>query len=166
MMERMAEESIHSPQLMQSICLNIGLLPERTSEITDRTITDSCRFTCMNLPYADVVRVLKAGPPTRGQKRLKYMLKDQSKRDIYSFLLKILGDNPPLVEIDMEELLNRVQDNVVDIKITTRKIKDTLKNWQKILDEQSALYQVFEWKDDTIHILDNLFLFYLRWTDI
>ena len=119
MMERMAEESIHSPQLMQSICLNIGLLPERTSEITDRTITDSCRFTCMNLPYADVVRVLKAGPPTRGQKRLKYMLKDQSKRDIYSFLLKILGDNPPLVEIDMEELLNRVQDNVVDIKITT-----------------------------------------------
>ena len=94
------------------------------------------------------------------------MLKDQSKRDIYSFLLKILGDNPPLVEIDMEELLNRVQDNVVDIKITTRKIKDTLKNWQKILDEQSALYQVFEWKDDTIHILDNLFLFYLRWTDI
>lgn len=101
----------------------------------------------MNLPYADVVRVLKAGPPTRGQKRLKYMLRDQSRKDIYSLLLKILGDNPPLVELDMEELLKRVQDNVTDVKITTRKIKDALKNWQKILDEQSALYQVFEWKE-------------------
>ena len=64
---KMAKESIYSPQLMQSICLNIGLLPESGVVITDEMIEESCRFTCMNLPYADVVRVLKAGPSTRGQ---------------------------------------------------------------------------------------------------
>ncbi len=77
---KMAEESIHSPQLMQSICLNIGLLPKKIEEITEVTIEESGRFTCMNLPYKDAVRILKAGPSTRGKQRLKYILKDGSNR--------------------------------------------------------------------------------------
>ena len=111
LMSRMAEESIHSPQLMQSICLNIGLLPENVESITEEMIEEGCRFTCMNLPYADVVRVLKAGPPTRGQQRLKYSLNDGSKRDIYSLILKILADNPPLVQLSIEELMERIRKN-------------------------------------------------------
>ena len=34
-------------------------------------VEESCRFTCINLPYTDVIRILKAGPPTRGQQRLR-----------------------------------------------------------------------------------------------
>lgn len=163
---RMAMESIHSPQMMQAICLNIGLLPLEYSDITDKIIEESCRFTCSNLPYADVVRILKAGPPTRGQQRLKYEMKDGSKRDIYSMILKILSDNPPLIELDLSELMERIQDNVMGAKITSRKLRDCLKNWQKIIEDQGALYQVFEWKDDTLHISDNLFLFYIRWSEV
>lgn len=160
---RMAEESIHSPQMMQSICLNIGLLPEDSSIITDEMIEESCRFTCMNLPYGDVVRVLKAGPPTRGQKRLQYELSDGSKRDIYGVILKVLADNPPLVELGIEELMERIKRSVPDNLIKQQKIKDALKNWQKLLEVQGSLYQVLEWKDETIHVLDNIFLFYIRW---
>lgn len=87
----MAMESIHSPQVMQAICLNIGLLPVETADINESVIEESCRFTCANLPYADVVRILKAGPPTRGQKRLKYKLPDGSQRDVYSLILKMLA---------------------------------------------------------------------------
>lgn len=163
MIAKMAVESIHSPQLMQSICLNIGLLPDNYIEITAEVIEESCRFTCTNLPYADVVRVLKAGPSPRGQKRLKYNLGDGSQRDIYSLMLKVLADNPPLVEIGLDELINRIQKNVVGIKITTKKIRDALKNWKKTLEDSGNLYQVFDWKDDTVHVLDNLFLFYIRW---
>lgn len=163
LMSRMAEESIHSPQLMQSICLNIGLLPEKTEIITEQMIEESCRFTCMNLPYADVIRVLKAGPPTRGQQRLKYTLRDGSKRDIYSLILKILADNPPLVELSIEELMERIKKNTNSNMVKQQKVKDALKNWQKILELQGSLYQVLEWKDDVIYILDNMFLFYIRW---
>ena len=60
LIERMALESINSPQLMQSICLNIGLLPFDVEEITDEVSMESCRFTCNNFPYSDVVRVLKS----------------------------------------------------------------------------------------------------------
>lgn len=163
---RMAMESIHSPQMMQAICLNIGLLPQEHTTITDEVIEESCCFTCTNLPYSDVVRVLKAGPPTRGQKRLNYEMMDHSKRDIYSLILKVLADNPPLVEMELEELMNRIQNNVAEAKITSKKVRDALRNWQKILDEQGSLYQVFEWKDDVLHLLDNLFLFYIRWSQI
>ena len=160
---KMAEESIHLPQLMQSVCLNIGLLPERTEEITEATIEESCRFTCMNLPYKDVVRVLKTGPSTRGQQRLKYTLKDGSQQDIYGLILKILADNPPLIELRMEELMERIKKNTNDTMIKQKKVKDSLKNWQKMLEQQGSLYQVLEWKDDVIYILDNMFLFYIRW---
>ena len=159
---RMAKESIHSPQLMQSICLNIGLLPDSSDTITDEVIEESCRFTCMNLPYGDVVRVLKAGPSTRGQQRLQYTLSDGSKRDIYGLILKVLSDNPPLVELSIEELMERIKNSAPENMITTKKVRDSLKNWQKLLETLGSLYQVLEWKDDTIHVLDNMFLFYIR----
>lgn len=166
LMERIAEESIHSPQLMQSICLNIGLLPGSNPDISEEVIEESCRFTCMNLPYGDVVRVLKAGPPTRGQQRLKYTLRDGSKRDIYSLLLKILADNPPWTKLGIEELMERINNNVSDYIIKQRRVVDALKNWQKILENHGNLYQVVEWKDDTLYILDNMFLFFIRWESI
>lgn len=163
LLSQMAEESIHSPQLMQAICLNIGLLPGKEGAITDEMIRESCRFTCMNLPYADVVRVLKAGPPTRGQQRLKYDLSDGSSQDIYSLVLKILADDPPLIELGIDELMERVKNNILENTIKAKKLKDSLKNWMKVLETQGSLYQVLDWKDDTIYILDNMFLFYIRW---
>lgn len=163
LISKMAKESIHSPQLMQSICLNIGLLPENTNMITNEMIEESCRFTCMNLPYADVVRVLKAGPPTRGQQRLQYTLSDGRRLDIYGLILKILADNPPLIELGIDELMQRIKQTMDKNIIKPQKVKESLKNWQKMLETQGILYQVLDWKDDTIYVLDNMFLFYLRW---
>ena len=62
--------------------------------------------------------------------------------------------------------MDRIQSNVPARKITTQKIREALRNWQKLLEENGALYHVFEWKDDIIHILDNLFLFFIRWSGI
>lgn len=165
--ERIAMESIHSPQLMQSVCLNCERAARGVSLITDEVVEESCRLTCINFPYESVVRLLKAGPFTRGQKRLKYELSDGMELDLYSILLKILADNPPCTKLDFEEIFQRIDNKVVDgqHKITTKKIKDTLNKLQKLISEQRALYQVFEWKDDCIYILDPLFLFYIRWVD-
>lgn len=116
---------------MQSICLNIGLLPECGLTITNHMIEESCKFTCMNLPYGDVVRILKAVPPTRGQQRLRYRLSDGSNRDIYSLILKVLADNPPLIELEIEELMERIRNNVSDQIIKPQKVKDSLKTGRK-----------------------------------
>lgn len=56
-------------------------------------------------------------------------------------------------------------ENVIGLEnmVKQQKVKDSLKNWQKMLESQGSLYQVLEWKDDRIYILDNIFLFYIRW---
>ena len=59
----------------------------------------------------------------------------------------------------MERIKNTANDNMIKQK----KVKDSLKNWQRMLEQQGSLYQVLEWKDDVIYILDNMFLFYIRW---
>lgn len=164
--ERMAMESIHSPQLMQSICLGIGFIKPEAEEITNDMINAACRLVVSNYPYSDVFRVLKAGPPTRGQRRMQYTLNNSTQMDIYSLVLKILKDNPPLIEMSLDELLRRMRGQMGNDKMTSKKIKDTIKNMQKVIAEQkSELYKVFEWKNDTIYILDSLFLFYLRWIE-
>ena len=74
-----------------------------------------------------------------------------------------MADNPPLIELPLDELMERIKKNVKDNAIKPQKVKDSLKNWQKILGSQGSLYQVLEWKDDVIYMLDNMFLFYIRW---
>ena len=78
-------------------------------------------------------------------------------------ILKVMADDPPIIELGMEELMERIRNNIGAQVIKPQKVRDSLKNWQKILETQGILYQVLEWKDESIHILDNLFLFYLRW---
>ena len=141
----------------------ISRMANKSLEITDETVSESCRFTCMNLPYGDVVRILKAGPPTRGQQRLRYELQDGSKRDIYSLILKVLADDPPSIKLSIEELMERIRNNMADNVLKQQKVKDSLKNWKKLLEIQGSLYHVLDWKDDTIYVLDNMFLFYIRW---
>ena len=42
-------------------------------------------------------------------------------------------------------------------------VRNYLKNMQDILDSSDRSYEVLEWKDNNLYILESLFLFYLRW---
>lgn len=163
--KRISVESIHSPLLMQSVCLNIKYIQKDDEKITDTSIDDSCRFTCLNYPYNSVVNMLKAGPPSRGQQRIKYDMTNGGKLDIYSIILKTLAENPPYTCLNFDEIKTRIGKIVMNsaTKISNKKVQDALKNLQKLINESEAISQVFEWKDSSLFILDPLFLFYLRW---
>lgn len=163
--QKIAIESIHSPLLMQSVCLNINYTQKDNEKITETLIDESCRFTCLNYPYNSVVNILKAGPPSRGQQRIKYDMINREKLDIYSIILRTLAENPPYTALDFDEIKRRIDTIVMNstAKISSKKIRDALKNLQKLIDESEAIIQVFELKDSYLYILDPLFLFYLRW---
>lgn len=164
--DRIATESINSPQLMQAVCLNLSyVMDDDLKEINDGMIEKSCEFTCINFPYQNIVKLLKDGPPSRGQQRVKYLLSCGGSIDIYSIILKILSLNPPNTSLEFDEIKIRIDKIVsnVEAKPDNKKIKVALNNIQKLLEAQPSFYQVFEWKDNSIYILDPLFLFYLRW---
>lgn len=167
---KMALESLTSPQLMQSICLNLAIIlnldEEDIKQIKDQKKLKECyRFTTINLPYQEVVKKLVAGPPTRGQKRKEYELGNGDEADIYHLLLKAIALDPPGVSLSLNKMKERVDQLMLNSheKIERNKIKDSLQKIHDIMLASGQIYQVFEWKDNQIFILDPLFLFYLRW---
>lgn len=166
----LAMESLTSPQLMQSICLNLSLILDidslniNTFENRD-VLEDSYRFTTINLPYQDVVKKLIEGPSTRGQQRTKFLLNDGSAADIYQIILKAIAANPPTVSVTLEEMKQRVDSLLAPSaeKIEKNKIKLRLQKLNDVMQANGQIYQVFEFKDSHVFILDPLFLFYLRW---
>lgn len=167
---KMARESLTSPQLMQSVCLNLGIILNidniAIKKIEDIKELEECyRFTTINLPYQDVVNKLIAGPPTRGQGRKKYHLDQGEKADIYHLLLMAIALDPPAISIDLDAMKERIDEltKYSTEKIERAKISTSLKRLDEIMQLNGQIYQVFEWKDNQIFILDPLFLFYLRW---
>ncbi|MGL4738592.1 MAG: ATP-binding protein [Cellulosilyticaceae bacterium] len=162
--EKIALESIDSPLLMQSICFNIICLNSGIQEITTETVNDSCRFTCINYQYKNIVRILQEGPPRRGQKRVTYPLYNGIECDIYGMIIQALSEDPPYTCLSLNEIKGRIDQMIVEgfaKKPTTQRIREALNKLQDIMEQEN---QVFEWKDHCIYILDPLFLFYLRWS--
>lgn len=166
----MALESFASPQLMQAICLALAkvLDIDNNSNVKiegHQHLIDAYRLTSSNLSYEEVIRKLRLGPNTRGNKRKAYLLSEGTEADIYELVLKALANDPPSISISLENMKKRIDEliNVQSEKPTMKKIKETLLQIKTILQNSEAIYQVLDYKDETIYILEPLFLFYLRW---
>ena len=167
--EKLAVECLTSPQLMQYICLSICTLleDEEKTQVDANLLERAYKFTTMNFNYADVVNVLSKGPNPRGQQRKLYKTIDGKDLDLYGVMVEILAKNPPLMEIDFETFYERILCTIdtknQQIKIEKQTVKNHLKYLQNVLDGKEEIYRAIEWKDETIYVLDPLFLFYLRW---
>lgn len=166
--EKLAEESIGSPHLMQLICLNICNLEkvdkQKVKQIPDEVLEKAFRFSTMNLDYETITEVMRQGKNPRGKSRKKFMTGSMGELDLYGLILEAIAIDPPIVSIGFEELMGRVQSLIIgEDRPTTKSLKDYLKNLQEVLSEKGRAYEVIEWKDDVLYVLESLFLFYLRW---
>ncbi|MCY0874667.1 MAG: ATP-binding protein [Firmicutes bacterium] len=165
---RIASESLTSPQLAQNICLNlarvIGVDDSQVVNFESKHLLNAFHRTTLNTSYADVVQVISTGPPTRGQRRMQYTVGDK-RIDVYGLILTAITIDPPIISISGEKLRERMESLIeAGQRIDRNRVSDTLKQIQALLQDRPSLYQVMEWKDDKLYILDPYFLFYLRWT--
>lgn len=140
---------------------------EEKTQVDANLLERAYKFTTMNFNYADVVNVLSKGPNPRWQQRKLYKTIDGKDLDLYGVMVEILAKNPPLMEIDFETFYERILCTIdtknQQIKIEKQTVKNHLKYLQSVLDGKEEIYRAIEWKDETIYVLDPLFLFYLRW---
>ena len=140
---------------------------EEKTQVDANLLERAYKFTTMNFNYADVVNVLSKDPSPRGQQRKLYKTIDGKDLDLYGVMVEILAKNPPLMEIDFETFYERILCTIdtknQQIKIEKQTVKNHLKYLQNVLDGKEEIYRAIEWKDETIYVLDPLFLFYLRW---
>ena len=167
--DTIATESLTSPQLMQYICLSICILLKvdngKTKEITSNILEKAYKFTTYNLDYADVVNLISNGPLSKGKKRNKYTTKTGQQMDLYQLVVESLSENPPLMGLTIDDIRERVNSLIENNEgmPERQKIKNTVTQIQKLINDKEDIYKVLEWKDEMIYIIDPLFLFYLRW---
>lgn len=166
--DRLVEESICSPQLMQLICLNICTLEnvdeKEIGKIKDDTTEKAFQFSTLNLDYEKIANVIKQGKNPRGKSRKSYQTAEFGRLDLYGLILEAIAVDPPIVSVNFDGLMNRILSLITgEEKPTAKSLKDYLKNLQEVLSDKGKSYEVIEWKDNVLYILESLFLFYLRW---
>ena len=167
--EKIAIESLTSPQLMQYICLNICTILELSQSGEKRVcsyiLETAYRYTTANFEYGDVVAFLKKGPNPRGKSRKHFKAKDGRSYDLYELIVKSIAENPPIMQLEFEDVQERIVKLLDDDseKPKAQAIREHLTKLQELINGREDIFRVLDWKEGTLYILDPLFLFYLRW---
>lgn len=167
--EKIAVESLTSPQLMQYICLNIctilELKQDNAKKVEEDVLETAYRYTTANFEYGDVVALMKKGPNTRGKRRKHFVSNNGKSYDLYELIVRSIAENPPIMRLEFEDIRDRIYNLLSDAsdKPTSQAIKECLAKLQELLNGREDIFRVLDWKEGSLYILDPLFLFYLRW---
>lgn len=165
--ESLVGESLASPQLMQLLCLNLCVLIKADSgnavDVSEEIIKKAYKFSTLNLDFKNVTAVISNGKTKRGRERKKYCT-SKGELDLYSLILEAIAQDPPIEEIGFDDLLTRINKTIVgNDKVTPKSLKEYLGNIQEVLNDKNRTFEVLEWRDNVLYVIEALFLFYLRW---
>jgi hypothetical protein len=162
-------ESLRSPQIMQTLCLEVcrSLSRDRPFEHVkleeiNRAEVKTRTLRSYQMPTA--FHFLLNGPSERGSKRLDYLLKDATKADVYQILVEVLRRDPPFVQLSLDEIKERMRSLVADKREPN--IRGALQQIEEIYRGKKTAPPIV-WDDEKrqLTIIDPHFYYYLRNTD-
>jgi hypothetical protein len=176
---RLARESLGSPQIMQLLCLEVchtkGIEAESAEEIAvpfsssdgDLVLLRAARA----VDFTTLFGALQDGPPSRGRLRTLYPIIDGTTGDVYHLVLRALALDPIETEISYESLKRRVFSLcATEEKPSGVSIVGTVEQLSSIAQERggagSTLREpAIEWMAARREVVlsDAYFAFYLRW---
>jgi hypothetical protein len=168
--KKLATEALGSPQLMQSLCLNLCLekgirnkqdLESRT-EVSDAEYNAVLERTTLQTDYSRTVEKLHTGAKERGTQRKEFKLKDGSTGDVYRAILLALIENPPRLSFDYDEIMDRVKRICEGESPVGSSVQLALKQMDGIAKDIKRDTPVLEWDDDKLEVTNPYFMFYLR----
>jgi hypothetical protein len=166
-LKRLAGECFGSPQLMQSVCLNLcfamGIEETCAGEgrkVSGEDIKRALTFTASNATHQSTVEGLHSGPRQRGMERKEFSFKDGTKGDVYRAILLAVATDPIKLNLQYSELLRRVQELCLSESPVGSSISGALEQMDKIASNYPP--KPIEWQDDVLDIVDPYFLFFLR----
>lgn len=169
-----AMESAGSPQLMQSLCLNLCFEEDiyetfhelRVIQPNVDMIEKICRRVAQTNDYSSVIRVMKDGPKVRGTERNSYVLKDGKPSDVYPILMKAISQSPPELTLSYPRLLMRIASVCVDDHPQGSSVTGACMHMSALANDVSGA-PIVEWdaEKDVLDIRDPYLLFALRWNE-
>ncbi len=170
--KRFATESLSSPQLMQSLCLDLC----RVKSIDDQ-LQEKKALTVNNEDLDRVLKgvatassgqtaldILEKGPRVRGTERKTYKLKDGLEGDVYTVVLRAIASGEPRLTLKYPEIRLRVEEITAGEPPSGSSIVSTLTQMDEAA-QQMRQDRVLEWDEDkeTLNFPDPYFLYFLRW---
>tara|TARA_R110000772_G_scaffold246863_1_gene360590 strand:+ start:607 stop:1905 length:1299 start_codon:yes stop_codon:yes gene_type:complete len=168
--QRLAIEALGSPQLMQTLCLNLCLemgirekqeLVSRTT-VSDNTFATALERTTLTTDYLRTVEKLHTGAKERGTQRKEFNFSDGSKGDVYRAVLLAIVANPPRLSFDYDEIMARIKLICIDDAPSGSSAQLALTQMGGIAKDVGAVAPVLEWDDDKLEVINPYFMFYLR----
>lgn len=157
----LAQESITSPQLMQENCFQLAFAAmQKKQSISLELGHFAFKQTARN--YAHYERLVKAIVQGIGRRKL-YAL-TQGSVDIYHLLLLAFKADPPVTELSMVTLKERIKCLLLSKELLSSTIiSATINKIIKIVEATMPDLDALEYKAQCLYILDPFLLFYLRW---
>lgn len=170
---RFAEEAFGSPQLMQSICLNLALVLDTKEtrrdfarvEVDTNKVADTLRRTSAFADFSKMLRDLHIGAKTRGTERKEHDLIDGTKGDVYRAILLAMKQEPAKLSFTYDEITTRVKESCVGDAPTGSSVNAALAQMHTIAEILQPGASPLSWDDPTLDIVDPYFLFFLRCSD-
>lgn len=168
--QRLAEEAIGSPHLMQEFCREICNIREIKETLDDKIIIDSIDEEPLFQSVAQntgkvIFDKLSKGPRQRAD-RVQRKLVNGETTDIYGLVLHALAQlRPSLDTIEYETLRSAIRDVSSVTQPQAHEVTRVLDKMSQIAasDESSTPVIDREKEDRILHITDPFFAFYLRW---
>jgi hypothetical protein len=171
--KRLATESLSSPQLMQSLCLELCRshhLEEAPDEATVLSIGDLdigkiLRSVASASSCQTALDILATGPRVRGTERKTYKLKDGTVGDVYTVLLKAVASGDPLLTLRYLEIRDRADQVTEGDGPSGSSIVSTLEQMDDAARKMKQGDRVIEWDNEkeTLNFPDPYFLYFPRW---
>ena len=170
-LKKLIAEAFGSPQLMQTICLNVCLeksvketLPEYVRvDVSEADLHSILERTSNFMDFVSLVEALHSGPKQRGNERKQFVFDDGSTGDVYRAVLLAIADDPPRLSITYDEMLRRVRKIIPEGEGPVgSSVAQALVQMGSIAENIQPNYSVIEWDENVLDIVDPYFLFFLR----
>lgn len=168
-LKKLASEAFGSPQLMQAICLNLCFELHIEETLPAQKRIDPNLFDLQNIfertsTYSDfstMVNRLHAGPKLRGAERKEFKFNDDTVGDVYRSVLLAIKTGSPNLTIAYDDMMRRIREVCIDNAPSGSSVSNTLGHMTDIASTVQVA-PVIEWEEDTLHIIEPYFLFFLR----
>ena len=165
---------------MQQICLQVcrvvGIKEARPAEaslnfsslsFSEDSIREALEMAASQTDYTSLVKTLHAGPKKRGMERKIFDFIDGSKGDVYRAILITLSADPPVSEINYNELTKRIDKVCIgEEKPGMGSVVQSARHMSTLARISLPEERIIEWEHDAnmglLSISDPYLLFFLR----
>lgn len=171
--DRLTEEALGSPHLMQDFCYYLcdlkGINKTQKNFVKIKEEEEAFLLKLFTKVAENTGKImfqkLARGPRQRSD-RMERKLKNGIVTDIYSVVLFALANmKPGLVTIEYEELRAQIREIVVEKAPQAHEVTRVLDHMSRIAADDESSTPVIDWESEerTLHITDPFFAYYLRW---